>query len=76
MERVFESLNATDQVAIVPFWNYSRQFHEMHAESGGDCAHYCSTPSFWLYLWREWRRALDSAVNQWDGHQEKRIARQ
>jgi hypothetical protein len=74
MERVFESLNATDQVAIVPFWNYSRQFHELHAESGGDCAHYCSTPSFWLYLWREWRRALDSAVNQWDGHQEKRIA--
>jgi hypothetical protein len=68
MDRVLESLNATDQVAIVPFWGYSRQFHEMHAENGGDCSHYCSTPSFWLYLWREWRRALDSAVTQWGVH--------
>jgi hypothetical protein len=60
MEKVLQSLNLSNDVAILDFWNYTSHFHELHPPR--DCTHYCSTPSFWLYLWRQMRVALDQRV--------------
>jgi hypothetical protein len=49
MEQVKQTLNWTEgELAILPFCEYTSQFHEMHFGSQ-DCTHFCSsTPSFWL----------------------------
>jgi hypothetical protein len=48
------------QLTILPFREYTSQFHDLHAT--GDCSHFCTTPSLWMPLWRTLRLALDNAA--------------
>jgi hypothetical protein len=65
MEQVVQALNWTDRdLVILPFREYSSQFHELHI-GGKDCTHFCSTPSFWIYEWRQIRIAVENAMLQW-----------
>jgi hypothetical protein len=45
-----------DEVVVVPFANFSAQFHDLHAHN--ECTHYCSTPHLWYPLWRSLRFAM------------------
>jgi hypothetical protein len=63
MEQILSELNvSSSQLQILPFRDYTSQFHDLHAPTIGDCSHFCSTPSFWLPLWRTLRNAMDNAV--------------
>jgi hypothetical protein len=69
MEQVVQTLNLTDRhdVVLLPFRKYSSQFHDLHP-NGKDCTHFCSTPSFWLYEWRQIRLAVEKALRQWQNN--------
>jgi hypothetical protein len=63
MEQILAELNvSSSQLQILPFRDYTSQFHDLHAPSVQDCSHFCSTPSFWLPLWRTLRNAMDKVV--------------
>jgi hypothetical protein len=72
MEQVVQTLNLTDRhdVVLLPFRQYSSQFHDLHP-NGKDCTHFCSTPSFWLYEWRQIRIAVEKALRQWENNNER-----
>jgi hypothetical protein len=69
MKQVVQAMNWTKrELVILPFREYSSQFHELHV-GGKDCSHFCSTPSFWLYQWRQIRTAMEDALLSWQhGH--------
>jgi hypothetical protein len=65
MEKVVQTLNWTQrELVLLPFREWTSHFHEMHL-GGGDCTHFCMTPSFWLYEWRQIRIAVEKVLLQW-----------
>jgi hypothetical protein len=66
MEKIVESMSLTDaQLTLLPFREYTSQFHELHPTQGRDCTHYCTTPSFALYESRQVRIAMEDALLRW-----------
>jgi hypothetical protein len=62
MEQVVQALNWTEHdLVTLPFREYSNHFDELHV-GGKDCTHYCITPSFWIYAWRQIRIAVENAL--------------
>jgi hypothetical protein len=62
MDHVLASLNMSwgQDLEMLPFYHYSSKFADLHPTR--DCTHYCYMPSFWLYLWRKIRIAIDQAA--------------
>jgi hypothetical protein len=65
MEHVVQSSNWTERdLVLLPFREWTSHFHEMNF-GGDDCTHFCYTPSFWLYEWRQIRIAVERALLRW-----------
>lgn len=47
------------EVFILPFSNFSANFHDLHQQSRNDCTHYCSTPYLWYPIWRSLRLSME-----------------
>ena len=65
MKHLMEEFNASTLLQLLPFHEYTKKFYDLHTNAyAGDCTHFCSTPSLWLYLWRHIRLAMETLVHE------------
>lgn len=49
------------ELVVLPFFDFTKPYYSMHPTGygGADCHHFCSSPYFYVPIWRSLRLAID-----------------